>query len=525
MNKREKTSKCNKGMNFKPKSALLLILLLLSMCASSSLKANKTYEPVIPNASPEAKALLDFLYSISGRYTLTGQHNYPNIKDRNTHFAAEYTGRTPAVFSTDWGFARDGDTDSYLARPGIVKECIRQHQLGSIITICWHAVPPTAEEPITFRPIPDAKPESLASVQGQLLDQQFKDVLTPGTELYNRWCAQVDTIASYLKKLQDAHVPILWRPYHEMNGDWFWWGGRRGEYSTKKLYLQLFDRLVNYHKLNNLIWVWSVDRPLRPGMEFQQYYPGNEYLDVLALDVYRSDFNQSYYDGLVDLSKGKPVILAEVGSPPCLEIIEKQPKWELYVIWAGMVRNTLKKQYNILLNDPRILSLEDSAYVEVINPFRTTCGLPVLEIKEKQPPDFSGEWVLNEEKSVLDNFGANSIPYKLNIFQKGNQITIKETKILEYADDEITEEKMTLDGKEYESEFWHSTHVKTATRSKEGKTMIFESKVTFNIGDQKSEMITKEVWTLMEYGEVLSIEQSSVSFWGERNIKMIFDRN
>jgi mannan endo-1,4-beta-mannosidase len=294
----------------------LLFLILLSMCASSPSGTGNSPKPVTSNASPEAIALLKFLYSISGKYTLSGQHNYPNIKDRNSRFAAEYTGKTPAVFSTDWGFARNGDTDSYLARPDIVEECKRQYQLGSIITICWHAVPPTADEPITFRSLPGTKAESLASVQGQLLDQQFKDILTPGTELYNRWCAQVDNIAFYLKKLQEARVPILWRPYHEMNGDWFWWGGRRGEYSTKALYLQLFDRLVNHHKLNNLIWVWSVDRPLRPGMEFQDYYPGNEYLDILALDVYSSDFKQSYYDALVDLSRGKPLVLGEVGNPP-----------------------------------------------------------------------------------------------------------------------------------------------------------------------------------------------------------------
>jgi mannan endo-1,4-beta-mannosidase len=52
--------------------------------------------------------------------------------------------------------------------------------------------------------------------------------LTPGAELSKRWCAQVDTTAFYLKKLQDARVPILWRPYHEMNGDWFWWGAVLG---------------------------------------------------------------------------------------------------------------------------------------------------------------------------------------------------------------------------------------------------------------------------------------------------------
>jgi len=74
-----------------------------------------------------------------------------------------------------------------------------------------------------------------------------------------------------LKQLQDANVPVLWRPYHEMNGDWFWWGGRYdGKYTTAALYRQIFDRLVNYHKLNNLIWIWSVDRPSQPGRIINQ---------------------------------------------------------------------------------------------------------------------------------------------------------------------------------------------------------------------------------------------------------------
>jgi len=329
---------------------ITLIFTIIFIFATLIYGSDKNLKPVTPNASPEAKALLDFLYRISGKYILTGQHNYPNTRDRNSQFASKYIGRTPVVWSTDMGFAKEGDTDSYLARPDIVEEAKRQHQIGSIITICWHAVPPTADEPVTFRPEPGkVAPESLASVQGQLLDQQFKDVLTPGTELYNRWAAQVDSIAFYLKKLQKARVPILWRPYHEMNGNWFWWGGRTGKYSTRALYRQLFDRFVHHYKLDNLIWVWSVDRPHQPDMYYSKYYPGNEYLDVLALDVYGRDFKQVYYDSLLALSKGKPLVLGEAGNPPTLDLLDKQPNWAFYVTWAGMVRNTLKKEYNVLM--------------------------------------------------------------------------------------------------------------------------------------------------------------------------------
>ena len=159
-----------------PSTKLISLVFIPLFVSASLIGPDKPGVPVTPKASPEAVALLDLFYNISGKYTLTGQHNYPNIKDRNTRFAAEYIGKTPVVFSTDWGFAKENDKDSYLARPEIVKEAIRQHKLGSIITICWHAVPPTAKEPITFQPVPGANPPALASVQGQLTDQQFKDL-------------------------------------------------------------------------------------------------------------------------------------------------------------------------------------------------------------------------------------------------------------------------------------------------------------------------------------------------------------
>ena len=71
--------------------------------------------------------------------------------------------------------------------------------------------------------------------------------------------AGVDKIAGYLKELQDAEIPVLWRPYHEMNGDWFWWGKKKGEDGYKKLWSMMYDRFVNFHGLNNLLWVFNTN--------------------------------------------------------------------------------------------------------------------------------------------------------------------------------------------------------------------------------------------------------------------------
>ncbi|MGW8316743.1 MAG: glycoside hydrolase family 26 protein [Bacteroidales bacterium] len=500
-------------------------LVWIAWVAGSSAQTG-SHEPVTPNTMPEAEALLDLFYRVSGTYTFTGQHNYPNTRDRNSRFAARYAGQTPAVWSTDMGFAEDGDTDSYLARPDIVKEAIRQHRKGSQVTICWHAVPPTADEPVTFRPVGPVNPDSLASVQGQLPDEQFRELLTPGTRLYNRWAAQVDSVAFYLKQLEKAKVPVLWRPYHEMNGDWFWWGGRVGTNGTTDLYRQLYDRLVHHHQLKNLIWVWSVDRPSTPIRQFRNFYPGDDYLDILSLDVYGSDFNQDYYDSLMVLSNGKPLVLGEVGNPPSLEVMDHQPNWSYWVIWAGMVRNLTREQHQELVNDPRILSQEDPAYREVMNPYREDCGLPLLPMKEKYPVNFSGNWLFNEEQSELGERGPAGTPYRMEIIHEDDLLQVKSYDIVEWGDDRITHREILLDGTAMESTFFNSPRVSTARYDAENNSIEITTTTLFTRGEQQFEWNSREQWILESGGEILKIVNTSPGFrgGGEVTTTTIFEK-
>jgi mannan endo-1,4-beta-mannosidase len=367
-------------MKIKP-TIFLLLGLLAGGCSS--------IKPVTPNASPEAVALLKYIQGISGRHTLTGQHNYPATKDASTLEAAAAWGKTPAVYGQDFGFAKPGDKDAVAARPDIIAEAKRQYEKGSIIALCWHAVPPTADEPVTFKSKPGTPaPANLNTVQGQLTDEQWNELITPGTKLNQHWCEQVDVIAGYLKQLRDAHVPVLWRPYHEMNGDWFWWGGRRGERGTAALYRMIFDRLANHHQLNNLVWVWSLDRPSKPERQFVDFFPGRNCFDIAALDVYHSDFSPVYYRDLLKLADGKPIALAEVGPPPTLEVLEKQPKWTWWMLWAEMVEKDPAKNgvMRTLVDAPLSLSLEDAEYVKGITPIRTASGLPPLAPATRPAP-------------------------------------------------------------------------------------------------------------------------------------------
>jgi mannan endo-1,4-beta-mannosidase len=501
------------------------VLTIIFFCFSTVSYAQlKNIKPVSANASPEAQALLNYFQKISGIYTLSGQHNFPLAGDRNTQFASNYIGKTPAVWSQDFGFAAPDDKDSYKARPLIIKEAIRQHQSGSIITFCWHAVPPTAKEPITFQPLPGYDTNALASVQGKLLDAQFKDLLTPGTLIYTRWMEQVDTIAYYLKQLQDAHVPVLWRPYHEMNGNWFWWGGRwEGKYTTAALYRQIFDRLVNYHHLNNLVWIWSIDRPGVPGREFDKYYPGNEYLDILAIDIYGNDFNQKYYDGLLALSNGKPVVLGEVGNPPANEILEKQPNWAYWVIWSGMVRGSSRSDFEKIASNPRVLFKEDGAYIQSMSEYRSACNLALLSLPKVD--DFSGEWTLNEYESKMDGSGFGGPAYKLSIIQSDNILKLKSMTQQEWTDDVISEQSLTLDGKDNNSlVFNNSPRVQKLNYSTNRDSLIIDSKTTFNFGGRSKEMTGKDIWILKRKGQKLIISQTLNSPRGLRTSTLVYDK-
>lgn len=87
----------------------------------------------------------------------------------------------------------------------------------------------------------------------------------------------IDTIAVELKKLQSASVPVIFRPLHEAEGAWFWWGAK-GPEPAKKLWDILYDRLTNKHKLNNLIWEWN--------SVAASWYPGNDKVDMVSADTY-----------------------------------------------------------------------------------------------------------------------------------------------------------------------------------------------------------------------------------------------
>lgn len=299
----------------------ILVLLLFSVTIAFG-----QHEPVTKNASAEAKQLLNYIYSLDGKL-LAGQHSYNRNPEEFYNMAQEIGGDYPAIWGCDFYWSGGEDPSQ-----GVVDAAIQKHKEGAIVTLMWHVGKPDDTAPFKWA----------TSVQDEVTDAQWKELVTPGTDLYKKWLVHVDHVAASLKQLQEANVPVLWRPYHEMNGVWFWWGDKKGPDGYAKLWKNLYDRLVNYHHLTNLIWVWNAngprDIPQDEAFAYVDFYPGAEYVDILATDVYHNDYEQKDYEELLALAAGKPIALGEVGQLPKVNVLEAQPKWSWFMVWSNWLQ-------------------------------------------------------------------------------------------------------------------------------------------------------------------------------------------
>jgi mannan endo-1,4-beta-mannosidase len=359
---------------------LFILSTVLLICFNSCTNNVTQPDPVNPHASPEARALLKFLYNIQGKYTLSRQHNYISTGSKYTDEVFRITGKYPIVWGSDFSFFVEGenyarfqhcgpanlsdpaDSAYFLdmtieqARQNMINEIIRKHREGYIITLMWHGCFPTEGD--------QCQGNNIWAMENRPSPETWKELVTEGTELNKAWKKQVDNIAGYLKQLQEAKIPILWRPYHEMNGVWFWWCNHKGGNGFPELWRMMYRYFTDYHELNNLIWVWNTNAPRdRPGDEafdYELFYPGDEYVDILAADVYRNDYKQSHHDDLRILAEGKPIVLGEVGGLPAPEILDAQPYWEWFMSWGYLLILSNSEEAIIeLYNSPRVLTLDE----------------------------------------------------------------------------------------------------------------------------------------------------------------------
>ncbi|QMV43228.1 glycosyl hydrolase [Cohnella cholangitidis] len=229
--------------------------------------------PVNGNASGQAKQLLSYLNTLSSSPNtgmLTGQHNWLGDPTGNiTNLVLPISGgKYPAISSFELG-AIGGQSDAIVnsQRQETVDAAIAYRQAGGIPAFCWHQ-----QFPLTANTWANVWNDT--NKNGYKTQAEFNQCVTPGTAQYNWLLAEYDKVAVHLKVLRDAGIPVLFRPYHEMNGYWFWWGKKN---NYKLLWELIYDRFVVYHGLNNLLFVWNTHCPraVDPYIaDFRLYYPG-----------------------------------------------------------------------------------------------------------------------------------------------------------------------------------------------------------------------------------------------------------
>lgn len=372
-------------------SAVLIFLFSLSFFQLPLFAASGT-APVNPNASYEARELLQLLYNLRGKGMLTGMYNWHAVPTERTERLKGITGKYAGIWNTDFGYG-DRENNMKEIRYGVINAAKNQAAQGDIVSLMWHEVKPS-----------DPESAGWGSVQGYYTDDEYDQLITEGTDLHNQWLARIDEIAEYLKELRDAGIPVLWRPYHEPNLACFWWGKNGGERFIT-LWRQMYDRYTNYHGLNNLIWVWGAGMGSAANM--YDYYPGNAYVDVLGVDIYQSSpyYSQDYYDALVKIANGKPIGISECGVLPDIDYIKQnQPDYCYIIEWADFITNGDQT--------------DESIAAAFNNPYCINRGEIPADLPDVDGPGILPDYDPSEFHEVfVTGIGSNYISLKWNDFE------------------------------------------------------------------------------------------------------------
>ncbi|KAK0614909.1 family 26 glycosyl hydrolase [Bombardia bombarda] len=283
---------------------------------------NITAGLVNPNAGSGTKILYKYLRSIYGKKILSGQQDVSWAD-----WITQQIGRTPAVVSVDL----IDYSPSRVERGTVgtsVEEAITHHARGGLISVMWHWNAPTG-----LYDTDENKWWSGFYTRATDFDVQAT-LSDPTSANYTLLIRDIDAIAVQLKRLQAAGVSILWRPLHEAEGGWFWWGAK-GPGPAKQLYALLYERLTNHHELNNLIWIWN--------SVSADWYPGDETVDIVSTDVYAQGNGpmSAQYDQLVQLgSDTKMIAAAEVGAAPLPSLLQAYgAHWLYFCVWSDTFIN------------------------------------------------------------------------------------------------------------------------------------------------------------------------------------------
>lgn len=224
-------------------------------------------KPVNKNASKEAAELLHYLEKTAGHGIITGQHTQTNPMEEIAYIR-EVTGKAPKLrgfellaYSPNINEKDAGEaclTEVYENRDTLKTAMKWAKESDGILTFSFHWFSPLGGRDKSF--------------YTEHTDFDPEKVLKEGTPEREAFYHDMAVIAGYLKEFCDAGIPILWRPFHESDGTWFWWGSK-GPEVAKELYLLMYDYYVNEWHLDNLLWVWNCRLPEGyPGMRMSMWF-------------------------------------------------------------------------------------------------------------------------------------------------------------------------------------------------------------------------------------------------------------
>ena len=309
--------------------------------------------------------LISYLQSLPSNHIISGQHNrepsatYPagswnwdNAPDPKyyrpwTDKVNAITGLYPGLWGGDFLYSSPFTGDDW--RGAMVQQAISQWQAGSLVNLTWHMTPPNASDRSTTWDSSGDQSVKINDTGFWREDSSWQDLLDyganggQGSDLYRSFLNRLEEAVPHFQTLTDAGVVVLFRPFHEINTGWSWWGAggdanASQRYYRQQLYRYTYNFFANTHGFDNIVWVWNVQDDGDPAV-LDQLYPGADVVDVISHDVW--DANQpedDWYQALTTLAGGKPLALGEVGRLPDPNgALISQPGWKYFMCWAEYI--------------------------------------------------------------------------------------------------------------------------------------------------------------------------------------------
>ncbi|WP_054114211.1 glycosyl hydrolase [Marinagarivorans algicola] len=306
--------------------------LLLAPAAEPPVPLAVSPEPVNAAATQEAIDLKTYLKEQYTQGILSGQqqaiYDGTNVAQEHDKIV-ETAGKKPAIYSFDYMDYSATRAANGSLNTGLTEDMLALRATGTILSAMWHWNAPMDLRDTTDQPwykgfYTEATTFDLAKA---ISDENSVERMALMGDL--------ETIADELEKLQAAGVPVLWRPLHEAEGGWFWWGAH-GADNFKALWQLMYNHFTNDRQLNNLLWVYSAAEDAKA-----QWYPGDEYVDIVGYDGYDNSANgednifKAQWDSLLAQHNGRKMIaLTETGYVPNTQTMaDADAWWSFFVTW------------------------------------------------------------------------------------------------------------------------------------------------------------------------------------------------